>query len=143
VTGFGYGAFWLPEKTEDIGAELNWFPRHAHSAYVEVLVNLGLVGVVICIAAAVTGVVRAAHLAVTTDLPEYRMLTAWLVAGLVNGVAEAAFVLPRDLGIIVSASMFMLVFVHPRVAALLQESPAHVRRAAPVPSFASIVASRA
>ena len=55
------------------------------------------------------------------------MLTAWLVAGLVNGVAEAAFVLPRDLGIIVSASIFALVFVHPRVAALLQESPAPSR----------------
>jgi O-antigen ligase len=140
VTGFGYGAFWLPEKTQDIGAELNWFPRHAHSAYVEILVNLGLVGVAIGIATAVCGVVRAAHVAVKTDLPEYRVLTAWLVAGLVNGVAEAAFVLPRDLGIIVSASMFGLVFVHPRVAALLDESPARKRRAAP--SFASIVARR-
>lgn len=115
LIGFGYGAFWLPAKTEDIGSELNWFPRHAHSAYVELTVNLGLVGVSLAILTAVLGVLRASSVAVRTGLPEYRIIGAFLVAGLVNGVAEAAFVLPRDLGIFISAILFALVFVHPRV----------------------------
>ncbi|HMO84177.1 MAG TPA: O-antigen ligase family protein, partial [Lacipirellulaceae bacterium] len=95
MRGFGYGAFWLPEKTQDIGEELKWYPRHAHSAYVEIMVNLGFVGLVLVVATAVCGAVRAGQLAGATGLGEYRVFGAWLIAGLGNGVAEAAFVLPR------------------------------------------------
>jgi exopolysaccharide production protein ExoQ len=116
--GLGYGAYWLPGKTEDIGDEVQWYPRHAHSAYLELIVNVGLVGLLLVGSTVAFGMQRAALLSAETGFPEYRMYFAFLAAGLVNGLAEAAFVLPRDIGLFMGATICALVFDHSRAAAL-------------------------
>lgn len=114
--GFGYGAYWLPQRTEDIGAEVLWYPRHAHSAYLELIVNVGLIGLLLVGLTVACGMQSAAQLTAETALPEYRMYFAFLAAGLLNGLAEAAFVVPRDMGLFMGATMCVLICARSRVA---------------------------
>jgi len=118
--GAGYGAFWTVEETESIASVLEWFPRHAHSAYLETIVNVGWIGLFFLVAAGLLAVRRAHQLVRQTGWFEYRVLGAVLVAGFVNGLAEAAFALPRDLGLFAAATGFSLTMIHPRLAAALK-----------------------
>jgi O-antigen ligase len=42
--GYGHDAFWSPSRIEDISKTHQWSINQAHNAYLEWLVNLGLVG---------------------------------------------------------------------------------------------------
>lgn len=72
--GYGYAAFWLPDTREMLGiwAEVGWDPPSAHSAYFDMLLQLGEVGVGFVIAF-------------------YAMSFLQMVAGLVVGLTTPAF----------------------------------------------------
>ena len=121
LKGAGYGAFWTVEETDSIASVLQWYPRHAHSAYLETIVNVGWIGLFFLVAAGLLAERRASQLVRQTNWWEYRVLGALLIAGFVNGIAEAAFVLPRDLGLFVAATGFSLTMIHPRLATALEQ----------------------
>jgi exopolysaccharide production protein ExoQ len=111
LEGFGWGAFWLPDRIRSAFGELNWFPRHAHNAYLQIVVNLGLVGLVIAVAIGLVALRRAALLMGRTELPEYSAILGVLVGIFINGVAESAFVMPRDMGLFAATVVLSLVVV--------------------------------
>lgn len=43
--GYGYGAFWIGLRAESIRALLGWVPAHSHNGWLELWLNLGLLGV--------------------------------------------------------------------------------------------------
>src|SRR5205814_9886615 len=45
-----WGAFWLVERTITAHDILGWYPRHSHNAYLQIVVNLGIVGLLIALA---------------------------------------------------------------------------------------------
>lgn len=47
IGGFGYGAFWSPPRIYDVARSQGWNPAYAHSTYVDLLVNIGIVGIVL------------------------------------------------------------------------------------------------
>ena len=108
IQGFGYGAFWVVDRTRAAWDALNWFPRHSHSAYLQTVVNLGLVGLAVVLAIGVITLCRAATLARRTGLAEYYALAAVVVGIFVNGVAESAFAMPRDMGLFAAAAVLSL-----------------------------------
>jgi O-antigen ligase len=114
LQGFGYGGFWLTERTLAAGDALNWFPRHSHNIYLETVVNLGVVGLTLLMAIGALALRRALQLARRSGLAEFRALAAILVAVLVNGLAEAAFVMPRDMALFAAAAVFGVSVVHPQ-----------------------------
>ena len=71
LEGFGWGAFWLSGRVHSAYEALSWFPRHAHNAYLQVMVDLGLVGLVIVVAIGLIALRRAAFLVGHTGLPEH------------------------------------------------------------------------
>jgi exopolysaccharide production protein ExoQ len=111
LQGFGWGAFWLTERVLSARDALHWFPRHAHNAYLQVMVNLGLVELVIVVSIGLIALRRAASLVKRTGLAEYSALVAILVGIFVNGMAESAFAMPRDMGLFAAAAVFSLVVV--------------------------------
>lgn len=119
LQGYGWGAFWLVERTLYAHDELGWFPRHSHNAYLQVVVNLGLIGLAIALSIALWSLARAARLVTLTGWPEYSAIVAVFIGMLVNGVAESAFVMPRDMGLFSAAVVMSMVFVH-------QSAPAQV-----------------
>ncbi len=114
LQGFGYGAFWLTERTLSANDNLQWFPGHSHSAYLQTIVNLGFVGLAILLAIALLALNRAARLLNQTGLSEYRAFVAILVAGFVNGATESAFAMPRDMGLFAAAVVFSLAVATPQ-----------------------------
>lgn len=111
--GFGYGAFWTVERTKEMGEELLWFPRHAHSIYLEMIVNLGFVGLSILLLLAAAMLIRTYRSFAHSHRVEYQIFFSVIIAALVNGISEAAFVLPRDQGLFNSILLFALIFSHP------------------------------
>lgn len=110
--GTGYGAYWTTNKTVEIGEELEWYPRHAHSSYMELIADLGIVGVVLGVGLAVSVVAGSISLFSQTGIGAYRLVAGFVFAGMVNGLVEAAFVQPRDLGLFVGPLLCSMAFIH-------------------------------
>jgi exopolysaccharide production protein ExoQ len=111
LQGFGWGAFWTVERTKSAHDALGWYPRHSHNAYLHLVVNVGLVGLALAMAVAIWALARTTRLIERTGLPEYSALAAVLVGIFVNGFAESAFVMPRDMAMFAAVVVFSLVVV--------------------------------
>ena len=111
--GFGYGAFWSIDRTEDLSKELQWFPRHAHSAYMHTILDLGYVGVELLLTLVATCLVAALRMFRATGDTAYKFYFAFLATGLVDGFVEIAYVSPRELGLFVSIVIMGIVVFHP------------------------------
>lgn len=92
LTGFGVGAFWTPQHIHLASAVVGAGVTHAHSAYIEALLNvgiLGLVGYLLMAAAAVRVVVRRCRIDPEAGI---LFLAALMAFGFVHAFAEALFV---------------------------------------------------
>ena len=112
LQGFGCGAFWIIERTLAANDALEWYPRHSHNAYLQIIVNLGIVGLVISLTIGIWAFVRNKRLIESTGLPEYSAMAAILVGMFVNGCAESVFVMPRDMGLITNLIVLSVVVAH-------------------------------
>jgi O-antigen ligase len=106
LLGFGCGAFWTIDRTIAANDALEWYPRHSHNAYIQIIVNLGLVGLVAALTAGVWSFIRYKRLIVATGLAEYSALAAIIIGMFVNGCAESVFVMPRDMGLVSTTLVF-------------------------------------
>lgn len=109
LQGVGYGAFWMRDRTYEANVALQWFPRQSHSAYVDILANLGVVGLVLVVALALAALIQSVVQVNLSGLPEYCALASILTAAFVNGITETAFTAPRDIGQLVGAMILSLV----------------------------------
>ncbi|MCA9218243.1 MAG: O-antigen ligase family protein [Planctomycetales bacterium] len=91
VLGFGYGAFWNTHRIRTFERHNGWAFTHAHSAYIESLLNLGAVGFGIGVVVIGATLNRCRKLKGSNSLAA-SMVTALLLFGMVSGVAESAFV---------------------------------------------------
>jgi O-antigen ligase len=112
LQGFGWGAFWLIDRTLDAHHALGWFPRHSHNAFLHVAADLGAVGLAMVALIGMWSLVRAASIAQETGQQEYRAIAAMFVGIFINGMAESAFAMPRDMGLFTAAAVFSLIVVH-------------------------------
>lgn len=111
--GHGYGAFWSTERTEELYEELQWYPRHSHSAYVHTILDLGYVGLGLLLALVATCLLAALRLYRLTGDVAYKFYFGFLVAGLLDGLVEVCYVSPRELGLFVCIVVMGLIIVHP------------------------------
>jgi O-antigen ligase len=112
IKGSGFGAFWTNERTKIMGEELEWFPRHAHSAYIEMIVNLGYIGLGILLVLVLSMLATVFFSSRRTGQVHYTVCTAIIVSEMVYGLTEAAPILPRDQGLFNLILMYSLVFSH-------------------------------
>lgn len=87
--GFGYEAFWAPERVEKVSADQGWMVPHAHNTYLDQTLSLGVIGAALYIAMLVGGMIVAwrryfRHKTATDMLPA--ILLTWVV---LTGVAES------------------------------------------------------
>lgn len=92
--GFGYGGFWDPKRVADITETQGWAITGSHSAYVELLLNVGTVGLVLCAFVLWTGVRKAARMARRSSSIELAFVVAILVCFMLVGVLENFIVDP-------------------------------------------------
>jgi exopolysaccharide production protein ExoQ len=89
LVGTGFESFWLGERLERIWSFYWWKPNEAHNGYLEVFLNLGLMGVIllaVLLAAGYRNVIRV--LRADSDTGTLRL--AFFVAVVVYNLTEAA-----------------------------------------------------
>jgi O-antigen ligase len=94
LLGAGFEAFWLGERLAALWAKWNWQPNQAHSGYVEMYANGGLIGVVLLI-----GMIVSAFRVIARDLKTgteaqvewARLRMALLLVIVVYNYTEATF----------------------------------------------------
>jgi O-antigen ligase len=112
VQGYGYGAYWTVDRNYDLGGVIEWYPTHSHSAYMELLIDLGLVGLLLCLAVVLVSIAQYSQLVAATGRFEFRLLGALFVCGLANGFFEVSFIWPRLEGMFLGVAVLALV-MHP------------------------------
>ena len=90
--GYGYESFWTPERIETISTALGWGLREAHNAYLEMLLSLGVVGLVLMLSVVATGVLAAVRGYRDQRDPTYTLPLGMLVFGLLNAGLESGIV---------------------------------------------------
>ena len=90
--GYGYEDFWTAGRIEAISAELGWGLREAHNAYLEILLALGLVGVVSSLLVVATGLTASVRRWRHTNDAAYMLPIGLLVFGLLNAIFESGMV---------------------------------------------------
>ena len=80
ILGYGYGGFWTPSHISEISEGEKWGIPNSHSAYLDNLLMLGVVGLIVlcpCILRAESG----AHFVCNSLLPGLRIRVFWGVLG--------------------------------------------------------------
>lgn len=111
LVGFGYESFWLGERQEIIYADWG-ISGNAHNGYLEMYLNLGLIGVFFIAAWYISGLVRIRR-QIRDDYAAGILRFALLLVIAVHGYTEAAFY-----GV---SSIWMLLFI------VIMDPPRHPR----------------
>jgi len=88
--GTGYESFWLGPRLAAMWSQYWWHPQEAHNGYLEVYLNLGLVGIALLTVVLLVGY-RTVIKAWRGGAPEGRLMLAYFFAALVYNFTEAAF----------------------------------------------------
>ena len=96
ILGYGYGAFFDPERGLDIAARVGtWAFGGPHSLYLGTLLDLGAVGLACVVGVMLGSVWRSVRAYRQTFEPHYLLFTALLVFEIVDGFAEAEMLSPN------------------------------------------------
>lgn len=116
--GYGYESFWTPQIIENVSEECQWGVREAHSAYLDTMLSVGIIGMALLILTLLSGIVSAARqYAVAQD----RCAVFSIVLGvysLGNGFFESGMVMTILPSFLLLASLVRIGFVAP-----LQRAP--------------------
>ncbi len=104
ILGYGYSAFWMvSQEALRIDAMLHWNVPHAHNAYLELALELGLLGVVLYVAAFLVALWRAVVFMRTDSEPGAKWPLVYLCFVLLYSFTESSVLVP--------GSIFWMLFV--------------------------------
>ena len=89
LTGSGYGAFWSEERILEISHYQTWSVTHAHSTYLDFVLNTGLIGGVLCLSAMLVALVVAARREAQQPRAGYGFIALVIVFTLTGGLLES------------------------------------------------------
>jgi O-antigen ligase len=113
--GYGYGGFWTERHIKRTSSTLRWGAAEAHSAYLECLLDLGLVGLAAYVFALLGGIARSFALYRASQTHAFAFCGAFLVFCVVNGLLESATVLSIILIFLIIAVLVHLGFRRPAI----------------------------
>jgi exopolysaccharide production protein ExoQ len=92
--GFGYEAFWTPDRIDRVSTAVEWGVREAHSAYLETILSVGAIGLGLLLALVTAGLLRGAWQFRIADDPRAGCVCALLTYGLLNSFTESGMTMP-------------------------------------------------
>jgi O-antigen ligase len=87
--GYGYGGFWTPIHISEISATQGWGVAEAHSAYLDLLLTVGLIGLVIFILMLAVAISRSVACYRLSQNPAYAFFAALLFLCALEGLMES------------------------------------------------------
>ncbi|GAB4140300.1 MAG: hypothetical protein Tsb009_09580 [Planctomycetaceae bacterium] len=94
VTGYGYDSFWTGDRIDDVSTEMEWPIREAHSAYLDTLLSVGIVGLTILLTGVFLGLKTSSRQYLETGNPHAGYVFGMLTFGLLNGFTESGMAMP-------------------------------------------------
>ena len=135
INGYGYGAYWTARRVLKLAPRLKWFPRHSHNAYMELLMDLGFVGLGLTLAVVLLGLWSCAPFVSEAGLTEYRFFAGVIASGIANGLFEVAYIQPRLSGFFAAVSVLATLAMVHRVEATITTTTPSIRRMPPSAEF--------
>lgn len=93
IQGYGYDCFWTSRHLADVASEQSWTAPHAHNAYLDVVLGLGLVGGTTYVLIAVIGI-RRAFVYKLCDNINFGFIGVTLIFAALDGLVEPTVILP-------------------------------------------------
>jgi exopolysaccharide production protein ExoQ len=90
VFGTGYESFWLGPRVEEIWGRYWWHPNQAHNGYVEVYLNLGMLGLFF-LAGLIASVYKKIRQGLISEFVYGRFRLTFLAIALIYNFSEAGF----------------------------------------------------
>jgi exopolysaccharide production protein ExoQ len=97
VLGYGVGGFWTPHHVQEVSRSAGWTAAHAHSTYLEQLLQFGVVGLAMYALASLAGVGRAVARLHRTGAAGPAFMTSLVVYCVAFGALETVEPSPRFL----------------------------------------------
>ncbi|MGD9722719.1 MAG: O-antigen ligase family protein [Pirellulales bacterium] len=113
LTGYGYGAFWGPERAEIVADALSvrgWQIPHAHSSFIDAFLSLGLIGVTALALTMIVALVRAVKRYHAAPIAESLFLLGLITFGACDALAESSVVEPSFFCFLILCSALQLTF---------------------------------
>jgi len=111
--GYGFGSFWSENRIRTFEEVVGWGASHGHSTYIDLMLSLGLVGLVLFVAIMGGGIRRSAIHSSFTHRSCYGFLYALLVYCVLLGLLETVFPNPGLLTFLVLSGLTLLAFQPP------------------------------
>lgn len=116
ILGYGFDTFWTPDHIESVSAALQWGIKEAHSAYIESVLNVGLVGATTLLLGVFIATWRARQRYLATGEAGCDFFFALLIFALANGFTESGMVLPMFVPFLTACGLTRLAFTSAEVA---------------------------
>jgi O-antigen ligase len=89
--GYGFGGFWTSRRVEEFSSLFNWTFMHSHSAYLETLLNVGIVGLLLALFIVFGTMLVASRTFRRTGDQGLRFVIALFAFALVHGLLDSNF----------------------------------------------------
>ena len=93
MLGYGYDSFWTPKNVQDISSAFDWTIPDAHSAYLDMVLGVGLIGAALGLLVLAGGIRESAVRYKATGNVGYEFIFSLLVYGVLASLLESSFVL--------------------------------------------------
>ena len=94
VLGYGYLAFWDSKRVEYLSETFSWEIPHGHNMYIDISLDVGLVGASLFLCMLVGALISASRLYMRTNKIEYAIVVGLFICAMINGGGESLFKLP-------------------------------------------------
>jgi len=105
LVGYGYDSFWTADRIDTVSSELQWGVREAHSAYLDTVLSVGLVGGLLLLAVVFVGLRTSSEQYLQSGHPLFGFLFAMLVFSLINACTESGMTMPLFAPFLTAASL--------------------------------------
>lgn len=121
--GYGYHSFWDPPRHIQLFNNIGWVPYHAHSEYLELLLDLGVVGLLLFVSIMALGTRRSLNYYRRSGISGYGFCFSLLLFCLIRGVLEPTIAEPKLFTFLIMWGTAYLAFVknQPEAATSLKE----------------------
>ena len=109
--GYGFRAFWNPDRMDEIAAELVWVVPHAHCAYLDIVLSLGLIGGAMAVVLVLVSLHRASREYGSRPSAGTRFILGLLVLAAVQGCFESTFIEPKFASFVALCALMQLSFL--------------------------------
>lgn len=108
LTGYGYESFWTAEHIEDVSEDVQWLFREAHSAYLDAVLSVGLIGAAALLMIVLLGIYRAAAAYRAAGDPGHGFTLGLMAVGLVNAALESGIIGANFVSLLIGCGLVQL-----------------------------------